>query len=144
MSNKKDKTEKTIHKTEKTTKKRVFSSLFRREKKTSVSVGGIKLPSAARLSHKPQVSDLDLSYSAKHLLLLIQYQLDAERIKIYSSGVSWDMLVEFNKEVKLKAMKNLVKEFMGIHRFSSHELQTIADRVRDFLYTHQPHNVVSM
>jgi hypothetical protein len=144
MSNKKNKTEETAIKIQKTTKKRVFSSLFRRQKKTSVSVGSTKLLSAARLSHRPQISDIDLSYAARHLMLLIQHQLDAGRIKVYSSGVSWDILVKFNSEVDLSNMKNRVKEITGIHHFSPHELQTIADRVRDFLYTHQPHNVVSM
>jgi len=131
-------------KTEETTKKKRFVFRFRNKKNPPVAVGSTKLLSAARFSHKPQVSDLGLSYAGKHLLLLIQHQLDAERIKIYSSGVSWDILVEFNQAVDLLEMKNWAKELTGIHHFSPHELQTIADRVRDFLYTHQSHNVVSM
>ena len=131
-------------KTDQTPKKKRFSLRIRGKKRPPVAVGSTKLLSAARLSHKPQISDIDLSYAARHLMLLIQHQLDAGRIKIYSSGVSWEILVEYNQEVNLLEMKNWAKEITGIHHFSPHELQTIADRIRDFLYTHQPHNVVSI
>ena len=125
------------------TKKR-FSFRFRGKKNSMVSVESTKLSSAARLSHKPQINDLDLSYATRHLMLLIQHQVDAERIKVPASGVSWDILVQFNQEADLLGKKNLAKESTGIHHFSPHELQTVADRVGVFLHTHQPHNVVNV
>jgi len=99
------------------------------------------LPSSARVVKTPKLDDTGLSYAAQHLMLLIQHDIDGHKIKVPSSNTSWQLLIDFNTDIKLLEKKSRTKEFLGIHHFSHNELEEIARRVTVFVGTHQPQNV---
>lgn len=102
-----------------------------------------KTTSAARVSKTLQIDDRGLSYAGKHLMLLIQHQVDAGLIKVPSKNVSWKALVALNQDVDLTEKKAHVKQICGIHRFGP-ETQEIADRVTTFVSINQKKNVVEI
>jgi len=113
-------------------KKYIFS--FRKKKNSS-------LISAARPTNLPQISHEGLSHAGKHLLLLIQHDVDGTNIKIAQKDVvSWDALSSHNKSLEEK--KKWIKELCAIHHFSHKELDDIAHRVYSFVTEHQPHMVM--
>lgn len=136
-------------KNESKVKKRFSLGFGKKDKTTSVVVDSSvvvddqeqKLISAARVSKLPQIDDHGLSYAGKHLLLLIQHQVDAEKIKVSSKDFSWKTLVSINQSVDLVEKKDRAKEICGIHHFGP-ETNDIAKRVTNFVFTHQRHNVI--
>lgn len=121
--------------------KRIISNIRSKviKKKTSVDK---HLISAARVSKTLQLDHRGLSYAGQHLMLLLQHQVDANKIKVPADQASWKTLVELNQDVDLLEKKKRAKEFCGIHHFSPNELQEIADRVTKFVKVTQPKLVV--
>jgi hypothetical protein len=114
--------------------KRKFSFSFRKKKDQS-------LISAARPTNLPQISNEGLSHAGKHLLLLIQHDVDGTNIKISQrDSVSWNALLSHNPSLEEK--KKWIKELCSIHHFSPKELDDIANRVSQFITEHQPHMVM--
>ena len=100
-----------------------------------------KLPSAARVSKTLQIDHRGLSYAGQHLMLFLQHHVDAQNIKVPSKNISWESLITINKDVDIIHKKTEIKSLCGIHHFSSHDLQEIANRVSAFVAFHQPQNV---
>lgn len=124
-------------------KKRKFPFSLRKKEKKKATQSDVALHvSAARVSKTPQLDHRDLSYAGQHLILLLQHQIDANKIKVPADQVSWKDLVELNQDVDLLEKKKRAKEFCGIHHFSPNELQEIAERVTKFVKDMQPKLVV--
>lgn len=97
--------------------------------------------SAAKVSKTPQVDHHGLSYAGQHLLLILQHQIDIQKIKVSSSDASWERLKDLNKDIDLVDQKDHIKKICNIHHFSPLELNEIASRITKFVTMYQPNMV---
>ncbi len=124
-----------------TNKNKSFLSRFTKKPKNELAGNTEITISAAKKTKKPQINGSDLSHAAQHLLLLLQHSVDEKKICVSLTERSWNALEIINPDIIEK--KKHIKLLCNIHHFSPKEKDVIANRVTDFVQTHQPEMVVS-
>jgi len=122
--------------------KKTFFSKFRRTPKNEVPEAVEITISSARKTKKPQISSDDLSHAGKHLLLLVQHAVDEHKVFVFPEHRSWTVLEQINP--KFVEKKEHIKWLCNIRQFANNEKNVIADRVVDFIQTHQPKMILTM
>ena len=117
-----------------------FSSRKKRKKDRTTQSEVALHVSSARVSKTPQLGLYDLSYAGKHLMFLVQHQVDAKKIKVSANQTSWNDLVMLNPDAD--DLEKRTKKLFAIKDFPTGETDEIARRVIDFVIEHQQEMVV--